>query len=61
MAGEISMRARSKIGGSYSILTIQSRGGKKKVFKIGFLKTGTAGEPVPPYSYIYIYIYIYIV
>jgi hypothetical protein len=52
------MLDRLKFGGSYSKLTIQSRGGKKKVFKIGFLKSGTAGDPVPPYSSYYIYIYI---
>jgi hypothetical protein len=36
------MRDRLKFGGSYSILTIQSRGGKKKGFKKGtFLKVHT--------------------
>jgi hypothetical protein len=46
---------RARFGGSYLTLTntIQSRGGKTKVFKIGFLKSGAAGEPVPPYSYYY--------
>jgi hypothetical protein len=47
------MRARLKFGGSYLILTIQSRGGKKKVFKIGFLKSRAVVNPVLPYSYYY--------